>query len=116
MKLERGRFFVLGVCLLFLVVGLINPTGSPQAGASTAKLVNPADAGGSGQAGGGGENSEDIQPVLLSVPKPYGPVLESIQLSGGTVTQQYKHFDAIAARMPRGAIENHRLLAGPASV
>src|SRR3989442_1750835 len=113
MKLERGRFFVLGVCLLFLVVGLINPTGIPLAGASTEKLVKPIDAGGSGQDGGGGENGEDIQPVLLSVPKPYGPVVEAIQLSGGTVTRQYKHFDGIAARMPRRAIENLRLLTGP---
>lgn len=48
--------------------------------------------------------SSDKEKVLIRSSKPYTSLVNKIQSLGGTVTQQYKHADAVAAEIPRSAL------------
>ena len=43
--------------------------------------------------------------VLIRTPKPYAQLMTTIQARGGNVTHQFKYIDAIAAEIPRSALE-----------
>jgi subtilisin family serine protease len=45
-----------------------------------------------------------MEKVLIKTPKPYTRLVTAINASGGKVTRQYKHIDAIAAEMPPAAL------------
>lgn len=57
-----------------------------------------------------------MESVLVTTPKPYTAVVAEIERQGGVVTQQYKYFDGVAARMPRGAMAAILALTGPESI
>ncbi|MCI0658406.1 MAG: S8 family serine peptidase [Acidobacteria bacterium] len=116
MRLAHRNMLVLGICVLFLAVGVSGPIGVSRAGDTALRFVKPTDSGGSGGGGNLIGDPSTMESVLINVAKPYGPVVEAIQSSGGTVTRQYKNFNGIAARIPRTAIQALSLLTPPGSV
>ncbi|MCI0567432.1 MAG: S8 family serine peptidase [Acidobacteria bacterium] len=115
MRFAHRNMFVLGICVLFLVVGVSGLIGVSRAG-DTPLRVKPTDSGGSGGGGNPIGDPSTMESVLINVAKPYGPVVDSIQSSGGTVTRQYKNFNGIAARIPRTAIQGLSQFTPPGSV
>ena len=57
-----------------------------------------------------------MESVLLTTPKPYAAVVAEIERQGGVVTQQYKYFDGVAARVPRSALAAILAITGPESI
>jgi subtilisin family serine protease len=54
--------------------------------------------------------------VLIRTSKPYQPLVTRIEAAGGRVTQQYKYVDAIAAEVPRNALNGLRSDLVPGSI
>ena len=54
--------------------------------------------------------------VLIRTSKPYQSLVTRIEALGGTVTQQYKYVDAIAAEIPRNALSALRSDLAPGSI
>jgi len=58
------------------------------------------------------QTSQKTQSVLIETGKPYTKVVADIQALGGTVKQQYKYVDAVAAEVPINAMGTLRTLVG----
>ncbi len=54
-----------------------------------------------------------VERVLIRTPKPYKNVVSRIEGLGGKVTIQYKYVNAIAAEIPRRAMDSVRAIVGP---
>jgi subtilisin family serine protease len=115
MRRMSGRTLALWACLPLLVLGAPGIPGTDQAGASTQRRIGSIEDGG-GQDAPDAASRSDQESVLIRVSKPYGPAVEAITAAGGTVTRQYMHFDGLAARMPRSALDGLRRLTGPGVV
>jgi len=113
MRLMSRRTVALSVSLLVLVLGLPGLAGTPLAGAATQRMIS--DPSGSGQ-GSPAAAPTDMESILIKTAKPYGPVVAAIKAAGGTVLREYKHFDGLAARVPRSALARINALTGPGSV
>lgn len=53
-------------------------------------------------------NSNSVERVLIRTPKPYQPLVARIESLGGTVTQQFKYANGVAAEIPRSALTSLR--------
>src|SRR5258705_8669532 len=54
--------------------------------------------------------------VLIRASKPYQSLVNKIEALGGKVTQQYKYVDAIAAEIPRSALNSVRSELAPGAI
>jgi hypothetical protein len=54
--------------------------------------------------------------IIIQASKPYAKLAGDIKALGGTITYQYKHLDAIAARVPSNAMDMLRSMAGSAQI
>jgi len=60
--------------------------------------------------------SDSEEKVLIRASKPYQSLVNKIETLGGKVTQQYKYVDAIAAEIPRSALNSVRSELTPGSI
>lgn len=101
------------LCLLVVLGGLSTLVQGPPSVAGTRRPP-----------GGDGPGTGEPRPaaltrletVLIRVPKPYTAVVREIGQHGGIVTQQYRHFDGLAARVPRSALAAIEAITGPGSI
>jgi subtilase family protein len=115
MKLVRRRSLWLGLCVLLVLAGVAATIGIPQA-VERPRVLKPTDDGGGGGGAANPGDTSGMEPVLLDVSKPYGPVIDAVLAAGGTVTRQYRNFNGIAAHVPKAAIESLSLLTGPGKI
>jgi hypothetical protein len=94
---------LLPALVILAAAGLVRPAAAGRS------LVPPGDT-------GGGPRPDPLVPVLIRATRPYDQLAARIVASGGTVTHAYRIVDAIAARVPRSALNAIGRYAGPHSV
>ncbi len=108
MKRSLRRSAITSVCLLLLAAAPIVSAGTGDAGRSLADPTDTAFRSPGGQV--------RLEPVLIRTARPYESVAEAIRSAGGTITREYRHFDGLAARVPRSALPGIGRLIGPGSL
>jgi serine protease AprX len=99
--------------LACVVVGLsaLGDLGRGRALAGGGRAVIPP-----GDTVGSPTNDPGFASVLIRSPRPYEGLVARIEMLGGHVTRQFRHLDAVAARLPSAALGTLGVYVGPAAI
>ena len=113
---ERRNVFVSGIALMLVAIAVFALVGVSRAAVrSTGGVVKPTDSGG-GSGPNGNPDPSNMEDVLIQTPQPYTDMIAAVEGTGGKVTRQYQHFNGMAARIPRTAIQTLSSLLPPGAI
>ena len=112
----RRKAFVSGIALMLVAMAVVALIGVSRAAVrSTGGVVKPTDSGG-GSGQNGNSDPSAMEDVLIQTPQPYTDMIAAVDANGGKVTRQYQHFNGLAARIPRTAIQTLSALVPPGAI